>query len=77
MKALESDIARCARKQGVVTVTVTFDSYGIVRDAEVDARGYDVDSVLCVKGYALLAKVRSFTAPKFIIKWPYRVGGSD
>jgi hypothetical protein len=77
MQALQPDIARCSSKQGVVLVAVTFDSYGIVRDAQVEAKGYDADAALCVKGHALLAKVRPFTAPKFLIKWPYRVGGSD
>jgi len=76
MQALQSDIARCSPKAGAVHVTVVFDSYGLAKDVQVNGKGYDADALLCVKGNGLRAKVRPFTAEKFVVEWDYRTGGA-
>jgi hypothetical protein len=74
MQALQSDIARCSTRAGEANVTAVFESYGVVKDAQVQAQGFDADALLCVKGHVLRAKLRPFLAPQYVVQWTYRVG---
>lgn len=84
MSSVASDMRRCSVVRGTVTVALIFASSGAVTGARAMASDEDSQTstrdpvvLKCAVDLAAQLKLRPFTRPQFVVKYPYRLGPAD